>query len=68
MSGLGRVLVVVPTYDERDNLLPIAERLHAACPEVDLLVVDDDSPDGTGQLADELAARHGWVHVLHRPG
>jgi dolichol-phosphate mannosyltransferase len=64
--SLGRVLVVVPTYNERDNLGPIAERLHAAVPEADLLVVDDGSPDGTGQFADELALLHDWVHVLHR--
>ena len=68
MSAVERVLVIVPTYDERDNLLPLAERLHAAVPDADLLVVDDASPDGTGQLADELAARCGWAHVLHRPG
>lgn len=66
MSGLDRVLVVVPTYDERENLPLIAARLHAACPHVDLLVVDDDSPDGTGRLADELAATRPWLHVLHR--
>jgi glycosyltransferase involved in cell wall biosynthesis len=66
--SLGRVLVIVPTYDERDNLLPIAERLHAAVPDADLLVVDDNSPDGTGKLADELAEREPWVHVLHRTG
>lgn len=64
----GRVLVVVPTYDERDNLLPIAARLHAAVPDAHLLVVDDNSPDGTGQLAEELAVRERWVHVLHRAG
>ena len=61
-----RVLVVVPTYDERDNLLPIAARLHAAVPEAHLLVVDDGSPDGTGEVADGLAAREPWAHVLHR--
>ena len=68
MSGstLGTVLVIVPTYNERDNLGPIAERLHRAVPDADLLVVDDSSPDGTGQLADELAAREDWAHVLHR--
>jgi glycosyltransferase involved in cell wall biosynthesis len=66
--SLGRVLVIVPTYDERENLLPIAERLHAAVPDADLLVVDDNSPDGTGKLADELAEREPWVHVLHRTG
>jgi dolichol-phosphate mannosyltransferase len=63
---LGRVLVIVPTYNERDNLGPIAGRLHAAVPEAHLLVVDDSSPDGTGALADELAAASDWAHVLHR--
>ena len=63
---LGRVLVVVPTYDERDNLGPITARLFAAVPSADLLVVDDGSPDGTGELADELAAADPRVHVLHR--
>jgi dolichol-phosphate mannosyltransferase len=63
---VGRVLVVVPTYNERENLQIIADRLHAAVADADLLVVDDGSPDGTGQLADELAQQHDWVHVLHR--
>ena len=66
--SLGRVLVVVPTFNEADNLEPIATRLHAAVPDAHLLVVDDDSPDGTGKLADELAGEHAWVHVLHRHG
>jgi len=66
VSTLGRVLVVVPTYDERENLPLVVARLHAAVPDADLLVVDDGSPDGTGELADELAAREPWVHVLHR--
>ncbi len=67
MTGsLGRVLVIVPTYDERENLRPIAERLFAAVPTADLLVVDDGSPDGTGQIADALAGEDARVHVLHR--
>ncbi len=63
-----RVLVIVPTYDEVENLEPIVERLHASVPEAHVLVVDDCSPDGTGDLADGLAARNPWVHVLHRAG
>jgi dolichol-phosphate mannosyltransferase len=63
---LGRTLVVVPTYNERDNLETIADRLRTAVPDAHLLVVDDNSPDGTGKLADELADRDDHVHVLHR--
>ena len=59
-------LVIVPTYNERENLLPLAQRLLALPVPVDLLVVDDNSPDGTGQLADELVAMHPQIHVLHR--
>ncbi len=63
----GPVLVVIPTYDERDNLGPTMARLHASVPEADVLVVDDASPDGTGELADSLAADDERVRVLHRP-
>ncbi|WP_460716516.1 polyprenol monophosphomannose synthase [Nocardioides dilutus] len=58
--------MVVPTYDEAQNLEWIVGRLRAAQPEVDVLVVDDASPDGTGTLADALAAKDAGVHVLHR--
>lgn len=61
------VLVVIPTYNERDNIEPLLARLHTAVPEADALIVDDGSPDGTGQLADELAlADPDRVHVMHR--
>ncbi|MSR66792.1 MAG: polyprenol monophosphomannose synthase [Pedosphaera sp.] len=63
-----KILIVVPTYNERENLPALAQRLLALAVPVDLLVVDDHSPDGTGQLADELAAKHPQIHVLHRPG
>ncbi|WP_405148334.1 polyprenol monophosphomannose synthase [Sphaerisporangium sp. NBC_01403] len=63
---LGRVLVIVPTYNERENLPMIAGRLRAAVPDAHLLVADDNSPDGTGAVADELAAGDDHVHVLHR--
>ena len=61
-----RVLVVIPTYDEAENLGPILERLHRSVPLADALVVDDGSPDGTGALAERLAERDPRVHVLHR--
>ena len=65
-AELGQVLVVIPTYNERENLGPIVARLHTALPEAHALVVDDGSPDGTGQLADEMAVADERVHVLHR--
>ncbi|GAB2673100.1 polyprenol monophosphomannose synthase [Thalassiella azotivora] len=61
-----RVLVITPTYNERESLPGTAGRLRAAEPDVDLLVVDDSSPDGTGDLADAMAAQDDRVHVLHR--
>jgi dolichol-phosphate mannosyltransferase len=64
-----RTLAIVPTYNERENLPLIVERLHASRPDVHILVVDDGSPDGTGELADELAlADPDRVHVMHRNG
>src|SRR6478735_6748213 len=63
---MNKTLVVVPTYNERENLPPLAKRLLALPVPVDLLVVDDNSPDGTGKIADELAERNPSIHVLHR--
>lgn len=60
------VLIVMPTYNEADNLPRIVPALHEVLPEAHVLVVDDGSPDGTGRLADEMAARDPRVHVLHR--
>lgn len=66
-AGRG-VWVVLPTYNERENLEPMAAAILAALPEASLLVVDDSSPDGTGEIADTIAARAERVSVLHRPG
>jgi dolichol-phosphate mannosyltransferase len=66
--GVGRVLVIIPTYNEIDNLDMIVGRVRAAVPSAEILVTDDNSPDGTGRRADELAAEDTAVHVLHRPG
>jgi dolichol-phosphate mannosyltransferase len=66
VADLGRVLVVIPTYNEAENLEPLLGRLRAAVPEADVLVVDDGSPDGTGAIADRLAAADASVRVLHR--
>ncbi len=63
---MNKTLVVVPTYNERENLPQLVARLLALPVPVDVLVVDDNSPDGTGKLADELAAKHRCIHVLHR--
>jgi dolichol-phosphate mannosyltransferase len=61
-------LVIIPTYNERESLPVQLAAVRAAAPDVDVLVVDDASPDGTGQVADEIAARDEAVQVLHRPG
>jgi dolichol-phosphate mannosyltransferase len=65
---LTRVVVLVPTYNERENLPLITARVRRAVPAVDLLVLDDASPDGTGDVADELAESDAQVQVLHRQG
>ena len=69
VASLQRALVIVPTYNESENLPRLVPAILAQDPRLDVLVVDDDSPDGTGALADELAAGgRGRVHVLHRAG
>ncbi|WP_328470496.1 polyprenol monophosphomannose synthase [Actinoplanes sp. NBC_00393] len=66
--GVGRVLVIIPTYNESDNVRAITERTRKAVPDVDILVADDNSPDGTGAIADELALHDDHIFVLHRTG
>lgn len=63
-----RVWVALPTYNERDNIGPMLDALFQHLPDAGVLVVDDSSPDGTGELADAIAARDPRVRVLHRPG
>jgi dolichol-phosphate mannosyltransferase len=67
-ADLGRILVIVPTYNEREALPLIVERIRASVPEADILVADDNSPDGTGAIADSLAASDAHVQVMHRHG
>ena len=64
----GSVWVILPTYDEADNLEAVVGSIRASEPEAQILVVDDNSPDGTGDLADALARDDDGLHVLHRPG
>ena len=66
--GIGRVLVIIPTYNEAENIRLITDRVRRAVPSVDILVADDNSPDGTGGIADELATADDHIFVLHRAG
>jgi len=63
-----KTLVIIPTYNERENLSRLVPEVLDLEPGLEILVVDDGSPDGTGELADEIASATGRVHVLHRPG
>src|SRR5258708_22020908 len=62
-----RALVVTPTYQESENIVEFLHRARAAAPDADILVVDDNSPDGTADLADEVGAQLGHIEVLRRP-
>ncbi|MFC1452210.1 polyprenol monophosphomannose synthase [Verrucomicrobiota bacterium] len=59
-------LIIIPTYDEKENVRPISEAVFDSLPEADILFVDDNSPDGTGRILDELAAAEPRIHVIHR--
>ena len=65
---VGPVAVIIPTYNERDNIEIITGRVRSAVPDAHMLIVDDNSPDGTGEIADKLAGEDPHVHVLHRAG
>ncbi|MBK7820257.1 MAG: polyprenol monophosphomannose synthase [Tessaracoccus sp.] len=67
-DALDRVLVIIPTYNEAQNIESIANRLRRAVPDAHILVADDNSPDGTGAIADRLAAGDAHIHVMHRKG
>ena len=63
-----KTLIIIPTYNERENLRPLLDEIFVNAPQSDILVVDDNSPDGTGSLADQIAEEDTRVHVLHRAG
>lgn len=63
-----KTLIIIPTYNEYDNLRPLLEQIFTYAPVSDILIVDDNSPDGTGKLADEISAQNPRVHVMHRTG
>ena len=63
-----RALIIVPTYNERDNIARLVGQVLAQDPRLDILVVDDGSPDGTGEIVDRITAQNPRVHVIHRPG
>ncbi len=67
-ADLGRIVVIIPTFNELSTLPVIVSRVRASVPEADILVADDNSPDGTGRVADELAAGDAQLHVMHRLG
>ncbi len=63
-----KALVIIPTYKERENLVPLLKQIFAQGLPVEVLIIDDNSPDGTGEVADQIAAADPRVHVMHRPG
>lgn len=67
-SGQSRLLITLCTYNELENLPALIAEIHQFVPDADVLVIDDNSPDGTGRLADDLAGRDGRIHALHRSG
>lgn len=67
-DALERVLVIIPTYNESQNIESITNRIRRSVPGADILIADDNSPDGTGEIADRLAQADSHIHVMHRKG
>ena len=63
---MNQALVIVPTYNEKENIPKLVEVISKLTPPIDLLIVDDSSPDGTGEIADQLAQKNAFMHVMHR--
>ncbi len=63
-----KTLIIIPTYNEYDNMRPLLDQIFTYAPASDILIVDDNSPDGTGKLADEISAQNPRMHVMHRAG
>jgi dolichol-phosphate mannosyltransferase len=63
-----KAIIAIPTYNERENIVNLVRDIQQFAPSVDLLIIDDNSPDGTGAIADDMAARDNTIHVLHRAG
>lgn len=68
MKSASTTLIAVPTYNECENLEPLVRLIRKLLPETSVLIVDDNSPDGTGEIADRLAAEDAGIQVIHRPG
>ena len=67
-EAMSRPLIIIPTYDEKDNVRPIARAVHAVCPEAHILYIDDNSPDRTGDIVDAMCAEDPRIHVVHQSG
>ena len=67
-NNVVKAIIAIPTYNERENIVNLVQAIQSAAPATDILIIDDNSPDGTGKIADEMAARDNTIHVMHRPG
>ena len=63
-----KTILIIPTYNERENLSWLLQEIVSYAPQTDVLIIDDHSPDGTGELAEEMRKQHTQIAILHRPG